>query len=132
MRKITFIIRLLVVPAVCASLALATALPVRADDDMTKSEDKVEESVTLETVKVVLQRKSSKAVSTYSGDKYGLDRTTLIINESGGQIRLEYLRVPCDAELLYETKADSSAFLHRIKVLSTHSGSTNRMEGPPR
>jgi hypothetical protein len=129
MRKKAFINRLLIVTMVCACFVFAVALQANADADLPSDGHQDKQ---LKEAKVTLQKKSSKMVSTFSGDRYGVDHTTMVLNQEGQQIQLEYMLVPCEAQLLYETTADGGHLVHRIKVLSVHNRATNRMEDPPR
>lgn len=131
MHKKTSIIKLLIVPIICFSFALSTGLLARADSDQPLSEDNAQGGMQLLKKKVTLEKKNSRMVSTYIGKRYGVNHTTLTVGEDGKQVMLRYLLVPCDAELLYETRADGGSFVHRIKVLSTHQGATNRMWEKP-
>jgi hypothetical protein len=132
MCKRTFItMKLLIVPIICFALALcigSTAWAADSQQPVGDSDDQSGGSVLLKK-QVTLEKKSSKIVTTSFGETYGLDDATLTLDEQGQQIMIQYLLVPCDAELLYETKADGSSTVHRIKVISTHQGATNRMWG---
>lgn len=129
MRKKTSIIKLMVVPIICLCFVLTLGLPAKADSDQPLSGDSVTQ---LSKKKETLQKKSSNMVSTYAGKKYAINSDTLIVGKDGRQVKIDYLLVPCEAELIYETRADGKDFVHRIKVLSTHNGATNRMWDPPR
>jgi len=129
--KITLIKRL-IVPIACISFALSSLSPVWADPDLPSSGDNAQAEIPLKEVKTTLQKKSSKMVTTYGGDRYGVDKSTLIVNKDGQQILLQYLLVPCEAQLLYETTADGGNYVHRIKVLKVRQGASNNMDDPPR
>jgi hypothetical protein len=123
--------KLLAVPLICFALALSlgsTAWAADSEQSVGDVDSQGEGGVLLEK-QVTLEKKSSDILTTSFGESYGVDDTTLIVDEQGQQVMLQYLLVPCDAELLYETKADGSSTVHRIKVISTHQGATNRMWG---
>lgn len=131
MCKNTSIINLLLVPVICLSFALSVA-PCKADADLPPSEGNIQLGAQLQKTKATLHKKSSGMVKTYANDRYAIDKTTLVVGEDGRQLLIQHLLVPCEAELLYETQADGSNFVHRIKVLSTHQMASNSMEDPPR
>jgi hypothetical protein len=127
--------KLLVGPSICFALALCLGSMAWAADSLQQTvgddDNQGGGSVLLEK-QVTLNKKSSDMLTTSFGASYGLDDSTLIVDEQGQQVMLQYLLVPCDAKLLYETKADGSNFVHRIKVISTRQGATNRMWGKPK
>ena len=127
MRKRIFINRRLFVSILCVAFVLAVISQGGAD-----TADKIQQETQLKETKVTLHKKSSTTVTTYADDRYAINPTTLIVDQDGQQLLIQHLLVPCEAELLYETKSNDSDFVHRIKVLSTHNGATNRMEDPPR
>lgn len=129
MAKNALLNRLLIVSIACVSIIFAAALQANADADQPAN---VQQEKQLKRAKVTLQEKSSIMVGTFAGDKYSIDNTTMVINESGHQIQIQYLLVPCEAELIYEERSGGAGFVHRIKVLSTHHGATNQMKDPPR
>jgi hypothetical protein len=133
MCKNTSIINFLLVPVICLSFAFVlSASPGKADTDLPPSEGDIQLGTQLQKTKATLHKKSSEMVKTYANDRYAIDRTTLVVGEDGRQLLIQHLMVPCEAELLYETRADGSNFVHRIKVLSTHQRASNRMEDLPR
>jgi hypothetical protein len=135
MCKGTFIImKLLIVPIICVSLALSLGSMAWAADTEKPGGDNDKQGGGLLLLKkqVTLEKKNSQMVATSFGERYGINNSTLIVGEDGQQVMIQYLLVPCDAELLYETKASGSRFVHRIKVLSTQQGATNRMWEKPR
>ena len=130
MRKRTSIImKLLIVPIICLCLG---SMAWADSEQPVGDNDKQGEGILLLKKQVTLEKKNSQMVTTSFGERYGLESSTLIVGEEGQQVMIEYLLVPCDAELLYETKANGSRFLHRIKVLSTQQGATNRMWDKPK
>lgn len=129
MRKKSSINRLLIATIVCACFVFAAALQANADAEL-PSEG--QQNKQLEEAKVTLQTKSSKMVSTFSGDQYDIDATTIVMNENGEQIKIEYLLVPCEAELVVETRTSGNPIAHSIRVIRTHHNATNRMHDPPR
>jgi hypothetical protein len=129
MRKKAFTNRLLIVTMLCACFVLALALQANADAEPPSGGQQDKQ---LKEAKVTLQRKSSEMVSTFSGDQYNIDSTTIVMNENGEQIKIEYLLVPCEAELVVETKTSGNPFAHSIRVIRTHQKATNRMHDLPR
>lgn len=103
-----------------------------ADDDVRPGGDNAQESTQLLEKTVTLSKKSTKLVTAYAGDGYAIDKSTLIVGEDGQQILIQYLLVPCQAQLLYEERDDGSLYAHRIKVISIQDGATNTMQDPPR
>jgi len=128
----TSFIKLLIVSIVYFCFILSSVAPLSADNDLPLGDDGAQTKVQPLKKNLTLNKKSSKMVRTLSGDKYVIDKTTQVVDQNGKQIKIDYLRVPCDAELIYVSKADGSNFVYRIQVIKTHQKSTNRMDDPPK
>ncbi len=124
----TSFIKSLIVAIGCICFMLSAVAPLSADAELPAGKDGAQ------TMKktLTLQKKSSKMVRTFSGDVYAIDKDTQVVDTNGRQIKIDYLRLPCDAEIVYTTRSDGSNFVHRIQVLKTHQNSTNRMEDLPK
>jgi hypothetical protein len=114
---------------VCLFLLLSPVSAPWADTDQQGAEESKGSAVELSREKVTLQKKTSSMVSTRFGKRYGINNATMIIGLKGEQLQIQYLLVPCDAELVYETSSDGTRRVHRIQVLSVHEKATNQMEG---
>lgn len=130
-QKMSNIMRFLKVPAICLFFVLSTGAAAWADDDRQRTDDGKQPERQLSTQKETLKKKSSTMVGTATGRQYRINSKTLVVGEDGRQVMIKYLLVPCQVELIYETRTDGALFAHRIKVLSTQPDATNRMWEKP-
>lgn len=86
----------------------------------------------LSKAEVTLEKKSATMVITRMDEHYAIDKGSLIVGEDGKQVLIQHLLVPCEALLVYETKANGTRLVHRIEVRSTLEGATNKMWEQPR
>jgi uncharacterized protein YpmB len=132
-RKISTIMKQLIVPIICVSFAISLTSTAWADNsDRQFSEDGAEQAIALLKKTVTLAKKNSKMVSTTTGERYGVNQATMVVDEDGSQIMLQYMLVPCKAQLLYEETSGGGTLVHRIMVINTHQGATNHMSEKPK
>lgn len=123
----------LIVPIICFAFAISLSSTAWADaSDQSPTEDGGQPGITLIKKQVTLEKKNSKMVSTRTGERYGVNQATMVVGENGSQILLQYMLVPCDAQLIYEDTSDGGKRVHRIMVLNIHQGATNSMSEEPK
>lgn len=73
-------------------------------------------SAQLPVQKVTITRKTIDMVISNIGDRYAVDRETIIAGLDGQQVSIRELLVPCDVEITYENQ-NRRRHARRIKVL---------------
>lgn len=81
------------------------------------------------TLNATLYKKALGQVTDTFGQRYMVNRSTLIINTDGHQIPLSDLSVPCDVSLKTVGQGKGDPLAVRIKVLHLHPGANYQMGG---
>lgn len=132
-KNISKIIKQLILPIVCVSFVISFCSVTWADDsDTPPTDDGGQPGITLLKKTVTINKKSSSMVATGAGERYGVNQSTMVVGQDGNQIMLQYLLIPCEAQLIYETTSDGGKMVHRIQVIDTHATATNRMSEKPK
>ncbi|MGD9010537.1 MAG: hypothetical protein PVG41_21610 [Desulfobacteraceae bacterium] len=110
----------LIVTVAAATLAMADQNPLGP-----KYMEGREGAVQLPRETVTIEKKMLEAVITNVGDRFQLSKETIITGLDGKQVSIRQMLVPCDAEIIYETK-QGARIAQRIKMLRV--GSNGRWQ----
>jgi mRNA-degrading endonuclease YafQ of YafQ-DinJ toxin-antitoxin module len=108
----------LIVTAAAATLAMADQNPL--DPKYMEGREGVVRQLPRKTV--TIEEKMLEAVITNIGDRFQLSKETIITGLDGKQVSIRQMLVPCDAEIIYETK-QGARIAQRIKMLRVESNS---------
>jgi hypothetical protein len=110
--------------AIALIVTVAAMAPAMADENPLGSEymEAGQGGDQLPSKTVTIEKKMLGAVITNVGDRFQLSKETIITGLDGKQVSIRQMLVPCDAEIIYETK-QGARIAQRIKMLSVHSDS---------